>query len=192
MATPVVVVVGSSGTGKTEFTNLVAGSGFEVGCSLEPCTQEVQVAQANLDGRSFELIDTPGFDPEEPGITRKIARYLKSISKESKEVVGVILMHRIALDRFNKDTSESFEAFKKLCGQQAMKNAAIVTTMWNEVDASVGADREAQLQSNFYKEVIREGAQLQRYQDRTAETAKQIVRQLLQNPGVRLQCQGQA
>ena len=43
--------------------NSVSGSDLPVGGSLESCTSEVKLSRRfELDGRTVELIDTPGFD----------------------------------------------------------------------------------------------------------------------------------
>ena len=50
------------------------------------------------------------------------------------------------------------------------KNVVVLTTFWDQVEAEVGARREAQLQSNFFKELLQGGALFTR-NDRTSKSA---------------------
>jgi hypothetical protein len=50
--------------------------------------------------------------------------------------------------------------FQKLCGDDALKNVILVTTMWSQVDVDVGRKREDELHqsSEFWKPLIELGA----------------------------------
>lgn len=74
---------------------------------------------------------------------------------------------------------ETFRLFRKICGDDAMKNVMIVTNMWEEVDAKVGLKREEEIKSNFFKDAFDHGAQMCRHYG-TPDSAKDIVRQTLQ------------
>ena len=64
--------------------------------------------------------------------------------------------------------------FQSLCGMGTYKNVAVLTTFWDQVEAAVGARREAQLQSNFFKELLQGGALFMR-NDRTSKSAVALL-----------------
>lgn len=45
-----------------QFVNLASGSDLPVGHGLQSCTEELQHAQFDYNGRQVVLVDTPGFD----------------------------------------------------------------------------------------------------------------------------------
>ena len=71
--------------------------------------------------------------------------------------------------------------FRKLCGDDMLKNVVIVTTMWSTVDPIKGNAREKHLRSSnkFFKPVLKKGARLVRH-DNTAESAKKIIQNIIQ------------
>jgi hypothetical protein len=68
--------------GFSQFVNLASGSSLLIGAGLKSCTGAVQVSRPfELDGRSVELIDTPGFDDttrSDTDVLRMISEYLAS------------------------------------------------------------------------------------------------------------------
>ena len=64
--------------------------------------------------------------------------------------------------------------FQSLCGMGTYKNVVVLTTFWDQVEATVGARREAQLQSNFFKELLQGGALFMR-NDRTSKSAVALL-----------------
>ncbi|KAJ2897235.1 hypothetical protein MKZ38_004837 [Zalerion maritima] len=55
-------------------------------------------------------------------------------------------------------------AFKRLCGSDGMKNVALGTTFWDEVDEAVGAEREEQLRASpdLWGKLVDNGAKVRR------------------------------
>ncbi|KJA22635.1 hypothetical protein HYPSUDRAFT_644226 [Hypholoma sublateritium FD-334 SS-4] len=70
--------------------------------------------------------------------------------------------------------------FQSLCGTQTYKNVVVLTTFWDQVEPEVGARREAQLQSNFFKEVIQGGARFMRH-NRTPKSAGALLSHVFNN-----------
>lgn len=54
------------------------------------------------------------------------------------------------------------------------KNVVVMTTFWDQVSPEIGARREAQLQSNFFKDLAQGGALFMRH-DRTPESAAKLL-----------------
>lgn len=110
--------------------------------------------------------------------------------KQETDLVGIIYMHRIVDNRVGTASVDGFRAFKELCGDAAMPNAAIVTTMWDRVQAGVGEARERELRTadHGFRSAIDSQAKLLRH-DNTAESARKILRELLKNSPKPLRCQ---
>lgn len=74
--------------------------------------------------------------------------------------------------------------FRKLCGDKLLKNTAIVTNMWEEVDAKTGDMREAELikEEDFFKPVLDKGAWMARHDNTVFSGAKILLRILKNNP----------
>ncbi|OSX65231.1 hypothetical protein POSPLADRAFT_1134493 [Postia placenta MAD-698-R-SB12] len=191
--TKFIVVVGPSGTGKTRFINLASEQSLPEGNdSVELCTRTIQTVELMLDEQPVVLIDAPAFDA--PGVRdrskRTIATFLRMLHKQETDLVGIIYMHRIVDNRMGTASVDGFRAFKELCGDAAMPNAAIVTTMWDLVQAGVGEARESELRTadHGFRSAIDGEAKLRRHYN-TAESAKNILRELLRNTPKPLRCQ---
>lgn len=85
---------------------------------------------------------------------------------------------------------KNFRLFRKLCGDDSLKNVVIATNMWGDVTPEVGEKREQELSSNelFFKPALEKGAQLVRHNN-TAASAHAIVRRITGFPPAALQIQ---
>jgi len=183
--------MGPAGSGKTRFINDLTGTTLAEGAmSVEACTKEIEFVPLELDGQAVVLIDTPGLDAEEhSAASRKIIQYLRLMYKEGNELTGIVYMHRITDNRISAIAIQNFASFHNMCGEDAMQNVAIVTNLWTLVRREVGEARERELTSTCYKSAIDQGAKILR-NDGAVDSAKRILRDLLNNDEVVLQCQG--
>lgn len=78
--------------------------------------------------------------------------------------------------------------FRKLCGDQTLKNVAIMTNMWGNVSLETGEARERQLSGMFFNNAIDKGARFLRHV-RTKESAHSVIRALLGNNSLTFQIQ---
>ena len=87
-------------------------------------------------------------------------------------------------------STRNFKVFRKLCGENTLRNVVIVTNMWGEVDRSVGESREAELRGgdDFFKPALERGAQMARHEN-TALSAQGIIRLILHNHPLPLRIQ---
>jgi len=69
--------------------------------------------------------------------------------------------------------------FTSLCGQEAMPNVILVTTMWNDVGEAIGTRREEELRNVFWKYLVRAGCGIERFGD-TRESAWRIIGNIMQ------------
>ncbi|PFH47959.1 hypothetical protein AMATHDRAFT_150885, partial [Amanita thiersii Skay4041] len=187
-------VMGATGSGKTTFINLTSGSNMRIGRGLQSCTNIVQVSTPFvLDGRLVTLIDTPGFDDttkSDTEILRMIALYLQTTYENGKKLAGVLYFHRISDVRVGGISRRNFKMFRELCGDTTLKNVAIITNMWGEVDEDLGAAREEELVSKdiFFKPAIEKGARVFRHAN-TLKSAQRILRTVIANTPLALRIQ---
>ena len=79
--------------------------------------------------------------------------------------------------------SFDFDMLRKLCGDEVLKNIAVVTNRWGEVDPKIGEVREADLAREDipFKPVLDEGARMVHHDD-TPQSAEKIIPKTLENP----------
>jgi hypothetical protein len=87
-------------------------------------------------------------------------------------------------------SQRNFSVFRELCGNSTLKNVAIVTNMWGEVNQGVGEAREHELKTeeSFFGTAIGKGAQLLRHHN-TIESAEAILRHIVHNRPLPLRIQ---
>ena len=91
-------------------------------------------------------------------------------------------------------TNRNLKMFKKLGGEDALKNVIVVTTRWDDVpekDREAMEKREDELmktQGKFFEPLIAAGGQYLRH-DNTYGSARRIMNQLLDNDPIALQIQ---
>jgi hypothetical protein len=64
--------------------------------------------------------------------------------------------------------------FAQLCGDQGVKKVILVTTMWDQIKISTGAQREHDLRLNYWRGMMEKGASVARFRN-TQQTAWKIV-----------------
>ena len=105
-------------------------------------------------------------------------------------LTGILYFHRISDFRMGGISMRNFKMFRKLCGEETLRNVMVVTNMWGEVDPLVGEAREAELMEEdiFFKPALDEGAQTARHENTTA-SAQKIIRLVLDNHPLPLRIQ---
>ena len=80
--------------------------------------------------------------------------------------------------------------FRKLCGDENLKNVVVVTNMWGEVDPRRGAEREKELRTDpqLFQPVMAQGAQMLRH-DNTLDSAQAIIAHFINTHPVALRIQ---
>ncbi len=91
-------------------------------------------------------------------------------------------MHRILDNRVGGISARSFRMFRNLCGEDSLCKVVITTTMWDQVERSLGEEREKELVDKevFFKPAVDKGARLARH-DNTLESAQAIIRSIVQS-----------
>ena len=91
-------------------------------------------------------------------------------------------MHRISDIRMGGVSTRNLRMFRKLCGDDSLKNVVIVTNMWGKVTEEEGNEREKQLASEdkFFKPILDQGGQIARHYN-TEKSAQAILMRMIQN-----------
>jgi hypothetical protein len=71
-------------------------------------------------------------------------------------------------------TLRNLETFASLCGQKAMPNVVIATTMWGKVEKEEGEQREEELKSEFWAAMQADGCKTARFVN-TYESAWRVI-----------------
>ncbi|KDQ18741.1 hypothetical protein BOTBODRAFT_127680 [Botryobasidium botryosum FD-172 SS1] len=187
-----IAIMGPTGSGKSSFINLVSGSDGAVGHTLKSCTREVEPTDVfELGGHRVRLIDTPGFDDSrvsDADILQKIADFMDVSYRSGRKLNGLLYFHRIIDNRVGGVSYMNMQMFQKLCGDGALKNVFLCTTMWDLVPPEVGEERERELKEDFWASMIEQGASVVRH-DGSAGAARNVVSRMLHLNPVTLRIQ---
>jgi hypothetical protein len=96
-------------------------------------------------------------------------------------VNGILYFHRISDVRVGGTWKRNFTMFKKLCGEDAFNNVALVTTQWDQVTKEVGNKRLEELKTKpqLFKPVMDGGAEIFEHDYRSEESGRKIIRHLI-------------
>lgn len=102
--------------------------------------------------------------------------------KQNHLLHGILYFYRITDNRVSGTAARNLQFFQHLCGDDALKNSALVTNFWDTVQAAVGQAREEELKSKpvFFKHALDLGARYVRH-DGTAASAQAVLRNVLGN-----------
>ncbi len=99
---------------------------------------------------------------------------------------GVIYLHRISDIKVGGLAKTNFRAFQQFCGDDALKNVVIVTTMWDKIHSQEGTRRGKELEEDFFAPALAKGAQLMHNVGNTVDLARHIISTLLENQPIPL------
>ncbi|KAG6851167.1 hypothetical protein H0H93_015177 [Arthromyces matolae] len=177
----IIALVGPTGSGKSNFINAATRApSVIVGDDLASCTQEVQAINCRHpdgSGRNIIFVDTPGFDDTEKSdfqILEQIASWMKATYQEQVTLTGLLFFHRITDVRMRGTPLRNLTMFEALCGKDALENVILVTTLWDDVDPSVGDARECQILKEFWAPLMGEGCRTTRFSN-THHSAWDVV-----------------
>ena len=187
-----IAVMGMTGSGKTTFISQVTGNkDLKIGHDLTSCTQGIQVIETKIDGHIVRFVDTPGFSDtylSDTDVLTMIAEYLEAAYTQNIKLSGIIYLHPISDIRVTHHATKNLEMFRKLTGEDNLKNVVLATTMWDKVTPGEGDKRELQLKQKFWKLLLAFDAKSARYYG-TADSALDIARGFIKNKPFYLQLQ---
>jgi hypothetical protein len=126
-------------------------------------TQDVKSFRCYHNGKHFSIVDTPGFNDtnrSDSEILREISEWLQ----DGIKISGIIYLHRISATRMEGSALRNLRMFRKLCGEDFLKNVVLGTTFWDVVDGETAAARENELleTEGFFKEMKDRGCDVVR------------------------------
>lgn len=98
------------------------------------------------------------------------------------KLTGVVYLHEISLARMSGKGLKNLNMFRKLCGDEALKNVVLGTTKWDEVTPEIGQKREQQLAQDFWREMLQHGSVMMRVGTDSESSPWKIIDQILTNP----------
>lgn len=121
-------------------------------------TQQIQAFQFEHEGKHFSIVDTPGFNDthrSDSEILKDLAEWLDSFYRDGRKISGILYLHSIAAPKMAGSALRNLRMFRKLCGEEFMKNVILGTTFWDVVGEEAGASREAELleTEGFFKDM---------------------------------------
>jgi hypothetical protein len=92
---------------------------------------------------------------------------------------GIVYLHDITHKRMFLASQKTLAMFEKLCGAGAASRVVLVTTMWKDVETTVGLTHEQQLSEQYWRQMLDRGSRLERFGD-TRDSAWSIITSLVQ------------
>ncbi|KAL4068434.1 hypothetical protein V8B97DRAFT_822100 [Scleroderma yunnanense] len=180
--------MGPTGSGKSSFISMATGYVNDgVGHMLTSCTSEIRTTKCKVMGANMVLVDTPGFDHTNKSDLETlclISKWLKETYRRKILLSAVLYFHRITDNRMLRTPLHSLRVFETCCGDDAMAQVVLVTTMWDEVEHSAGTERLEELQSTHWKGMIQRGSTIFHYQN-TPESAKRLLEEVVEKSSER-------
>ena len=99
------------------------------------------------------------------------------------KLAGFIYLLEISERRMYAARRKSLEIFRKLCGDEALRNVVLGTTKWDEIRLEIGQQRERELKDIYWKEMVQQGSVIMRVHT-DSSSAWEIVNRILQNDAV--------
>jgi hypothetical protein len=212
-----IAVMGVTGSGKSSFIKLCCESEVEVGHGLQACkfspsriflrvirlpksyagigTSNVSVYPWKYNNSTtIYLVDTPGFDDtnrSDTDVLYEIADWLKISYEYDVQLSGIIYLHRISDPRMQGSAKRNLVMFKKLCGDNALRNVILGTTMWDKVQEAEGCRREEELAEtpDFWGWMLSKGSVMLRHENNRTSALALVDRILNRNSTVILELQ---
>ncbi|KAH7914571.1 P-loop containing nucleoside triphosphate hydrolase protein [Hygrophoropsis aurantiaca] len=185
---PLILVLGQTGSGKSTFINTAVGENVaDVTDDLISCTKQVTKYQVNhfsKPGRRVFLVDVPGFNDSsacgDAETLSLIIGWLKQHSKGAK-LMGFIYMHEITQSKV--DNSVSLVTPLKFTRPGMLFNITLATTKWGDVAEDAGVKHESDLAEKYWKNLLRQGMRMMRFED-TRQSAWEIIDSVLSQESV--------
>ncbi|KAJ3509575.1 hypothetical protein NLJ89_g5150 [Agrocybe chaxingu] len=177
----VIMVMGPSGTGKTNFLSKAADINLRRGDGLHSDNHSFQLVDFHVEelNRRVILVDTPSSDSSY-GALKTIADWLDNVYGNDAKLVGILYLQSIAAVRMEGGLSVMLKtSFRDICGSDSLENVGLVTTMWDQTSDHEASKRQEELRL-FWSQSIHESSLVYRFND-TNESAWKIISQQLRS-----------
>ena len=98
-------------------------------------------------------------------------------------VAGIIYLHNIFLDCVARVEQKNLDIFRRLCGDETLRNVVLGTTKWDKTGLEVGQYRERDFREIWWKEMLQLGSVIMRVHADSA-SAWEIINHILENDRV--------
>ena len=128
------------------------------------------------------LVDTPGFNDTVRSDT-EILGLLVDWMKESygeRQFSGLIYLHDISGARMTGSILKNLRMFRKLCGEDNLRNVVLATTKWaiTPINDAILRERDLCCDQGFWGLMIKAGSMVRRF-DNTEASARSLVEESL-------------
>ncbi|KAK0743048.1 P-loop containing nucleoside triphosphate hydrolase protein [Schizothecium vesticola] len=174
-----IAMMGVTGAGKSTFISHLVSEEVQIGHNLQSCTQDVRFYSFIRKDTVVYLVDTPGFDDtnkSDVDVLQELASWLKESYTEDIKLDGIIYLHRITDVRMQGSARKNIRMFRSLCGENYQKKVILATTMWENVGAEVGEQRERELleTEEFWGSMVKRGSRIERHKNKE-RSAKRLI-----------------
>ncbi|KAI6006285.1 kinase-like domain-containing protein [Pisolithus orientalis] len=180
----VIVVMGPTGSGKSNFVNKLTGCEGEHGAD-EPISLTRGIREFVLDvsrNKRYVFVDMPGFNnafKSDQDILGRVAEWLRNKYLQHVKITGVIYTHRTTDNRMPTSVRENLAKFCELCGENAVQYVRLVTTRWDKAsDAGKVPSWVSLFEGDWWKPPTAAGARHEQFLN-TQNSALTIVNGLV-------------
>ena len=146
-------------------------------------TGEVEEILCKIHGRYMILVDTPGFNDtnrKDSDVLAALAEWMSDAYGDDMLLSGIIYLHSINEARMTASSLANLRLFRKLCGDDNLKNVILATTKWSitpEADA-ISRERELRSPEGFWGPYIAGGSKIRRFSN-TRDSAVALIDEIL-------------
>lgn len=97
---------------------------------------------------------------------------------EGMKLAGIVWIQDISHVKISSESQRNIDTLWALCGDSAVRNVILATTKWDDVGEEVGFKNEQKLVSTVWKDMIKHGSTLMRF-DPSSESAWTIINLIL-------------
>ena len=103
---------------------------------------------------------------------------------------GLVYLQRISDPRFSGQSGRNLRMFKGLCGSKHYKNVVVLTTFWDKMATKEeGGQREEQLKTRFFQDLVAGGAEFMRHNHGNMKTGRKVLEHIFTLSPANLQIQ---
>ena len=146
----------------------------------------MQEVRCKVHGKDLVLIDTPGFNDTDQQnrsdtvILESLMTFMKQSWEDNMLLSGIIYLHPLTDARMTGSSITNLSMFRRLCGDENLKNVILATTKWDETRPDTAQQRQDELESpeGFWGPYIAGGSKVRQFMN-TKESAVEIVEEIL-------------
>ncbi|KAF8995708.1 hypothetical protein BDQ17DRAFT_977693 [Cyathus striatus] len=186
----IIPIIGFSGSGKSTFINELFDAEITSTSSgtfdLNRCTTHVEAFVLNhpIDtDKRLVIVDTISADPDalytdNAVAFQRISEWLEVSYPPEVKFAGVVYLHNITEGRVSQASRNMFDMVDRLCRKKSKTAPILATTRWEEVSEEIGNERLSELKREYWKEMIKGGSAVCRF-EKSHESAWKIINRIL-------------